>query len=45
MVPSYDLNWAQLAAMLGRFPAARFEAVIHQHMPMFHMEHCVFATR
>ena len=42
MVPSYDLNWTQLAAMLGRFPAGRFEAVIHQHMPMFHMEHCVF---
>ena len=33
-----------LAAMLGRFPADRFEAVIHQHMPMFHMEHCVFCA-
>jgi putative protease len=42
-VPSYDLNWKQLAAMLGRFDASRFEAVVHQHMPMFHMEHCVFA--
>jgi putative protease len=42
MVPSYDLNWKELAALLGRFPADRFEAVIHQHMPMFHMEHCVF---
>lgn len=42
MVPSYDLNWTELAAMLRRFPAHRFEAVIHQHMPMFHMEHCVF---
>jgi len=42
MVASYDLNWKELAAMLGRFPAGRFEAVIHQHMPMFHMEHCVF---
>jgi len=42
-VPSYDLNWRQLAAMLSRFDPARFEAVIHQHMPMFHMEHCVFA--
>jgi putative protease len=42
-VPSYDLNWKQLAAMLGRFDATRFEAVVHQHMPMFHMEHCVFA--
>ncbi len=43
MVPSYDLNWRQLAAMLGRFDPTRFETVIHQHMPMFHMEHCVFA--
>lgn len=42
-VPSYDLNWRQLAAMLGRFDPSYFEAVIHQHMPMFHMEHCVFA--
>jgi putative protease len=42
MVPSYDLNWNQLAALMGRFPANRFEAVVHQHMPMFHMEHCVF---
>jgi putative protease len=43
MVPSYDLNWKQLSAMLSRFDPARFECVIHQHMPMFHMEHCVFA--
>jgi putative protease len=42
-VPSYDLNWKQLAAMLSRFDPTRFEAVVHQHMPMFHMEHCVFA--
>ena len=42
MVPSYDLNWPQLAAMLRRFPPSMFEAVIHQHVPMFHMEHCVF---
>lgn len=43
LVPSYDLNWQQLQALLQRFPASRFEAVVHQHMPMFHMEHCVFA--
>jgi putative protease len=42
IVPSYDLNWTQLSAMLKRFPPAMFEAVVHQHMPMFHMEHCVF---
>jgi putative protease len=43
MVPSYDLSWRQLSAMLVRFDPARFECVVHQHMPMFHMEHCVFA--
>lgn len=43
LVPSYDLNWQQLQALLQRFPTGRFEAVVHQHMPMFHMEHCVFA--
>lgn len=43
LVPSYDLNWMQLRAMLGRVSPRLFEVVIHQHMPMFHMEHCVFA--
>jgi putative protease len=44
MVPSYDLNWRQLAAMLSRVDPSLFEVVVHQHMPMFHMEHCVFAA-
>jgi putative protease len=43
LVPSYDLSWPQLSAMLKRSDPSRFEAVVHQHMPMFHMEHCVFA--
>lgn len=43
VVPSYDLSWEQLASMLGRIDPARLEVVVHQHMPMFHMEHCVFA--
>jgi putative protease len=43
LTPGYDLNYAQLAAMLGRIDPGIFEVVIHQHMPMFHMEHCVFA--
>jgi putative protease len=42
LVPSYDLNWKQLHAMLSRIAPGNFEVVIHQHMPMFHMEHCVF---
>jgi putative protease len=43
ITPSYDLNWRQLASLFAHFPARMFEQVIHQHMPMFHMEHCVFA--
>lgn len=44
MVPSFDLNWGQLGAMLRHADPLRFEPVVHQHMPMFHMEHCVFAA-
>jgi putative protease len=43
LVPSYDLNWEQLADMVARIDAGLFELVVHQHMPMFHMEHCVIA--
>jgi putative protease len=41
---SYDLNFQQLEALLERAPAEWFEVTIHQHMPMFHMEHCVFCA-
>ena len=44
LVPSYDLNWEQLAALLRDSRTAAFELVVHQHIPMFHMEHCVFAA-
>jgi len=44
VVPCFDLNWQQLAALLSKSDAARSEPVVHQHMPMFHMEHCVFAA-
>lgn len=44
LVPSFDLNWEQFSALLAHSDASRFETVIHQHMPMFHMEHCVFAA-
>jgi putative protease len=42
LTPSYDLNIDQLLDLLGHAPAAWFEVTIHQHLPMFHMEHCVF---
>lgn len=41
---SYDLNADQTLELLPRTPAAFFEITLHQHMPMFHMEHCVFAA-
>ncbi len=44
VTPSYDMNWEQFAALAGRVDPARLEAVVHQHMPMFHNEHCVFAA-
>jgi putative protease len=41
---SYDLNFVQLEALLQSAPPAWFEVAVHQHMPMFHMEHCVFCA-
>ena len=41
---SYDLNFAQLEALLQATPPEWFEVTIHQHMPMFHMEHCLFCA-
>ena len=41
---SYDLNSQQLEALLQGAPPEWFEITIHQHMPMFHMEHCVFCA-
>ena len=41
---SYDLNATQLDALLLAAPPEWFEITIHQHMPMFHMEHCVFCA-
>lgn len=41
---SYDLNIGQVLDLLAEAPPAWFELTLHQHMPMFHMEHCVFCT-
>jgi len=41
---SYDLNFTQLESLLQAAPPEWFEITIHQHMPMFHMEHCVFCA-
>ena len=44
MTASYDCNREQLLALATAADAARLEVVVHQHMPMFHMEHCVFCA-
>ena len=41
---SYDLNIEQVMDLLKLAPPDWFELTLHQHMPMFHMEHCVFCT-
>lgn len=44
LTASYDLNIEQLEALLKATPANWFELTLHQHMPLFHMEHCVFCA-
>ncbi len=44
LTASYDLNREQLFDLVGSMPSTCWEIVIHQHMPMFHMEHCVFCA-
>jgi len=41
---SYDLNAGQVLDLLRAAPPGWFEITLHQHIPMFHMEHCVFAA-
>lgn len=42
--PGYDLDAAQLLALLDSPLASHAEVVIHHPMPLFHMEHCIFAA-
>lgn len=41
---SYDLNIGQVLELVKACPSSVLELTLHQHMPMFHMEHCVFCT-
>lgn len=44
VTPSYDLNIQQMVDLLGQSHTSQMEVVIHQHLPMFHTEHCVYCT-
>jgi putative protease len=41
---SYDLALPQLLQLVAGCPAGRVEVTVHQHMPLFHMEHCLFCA-
>lgn len=41
---SCDLNLSQLLDLVQASPPERIEVVLHQHMPLFHMEHCLFCS-
>lgn len=41
---SYDLDAEQALELLHFYDGRKLELTLHQHMPLFHMEHCVFCT-
>jgi len=43
LTPAYDLDLSQLQDLCGGVPAERLEVTIHQHLPLFHNEHCVYS--
>lgn len=44
VTPSYDLNIQQMVDLLRNADTSQLEVVLHQHLPMFHTEHCVYCT-
>ncbi len=44
VTPSYDLNIQQMIDLMRRTDTSGLELVLHQHLPMFHTEHCVYCT-
>ena len=42
LTPGHDLNGAQVADLARDAGAENIEVVAYQHLPVFHMEHCVF---
>jgi putative protease len=43
LTPAYDLDLAQLLDLCAGVPCERLEVTIHQHLPLFHNEHCVYS--
>ena len=43
LTPAYDLDLSQLQDLCAGVPTERLEVTIHQHLPLFHNEHCVYS--
>jgi len=42
LTPTHDLNAAQVAQLARSAGGEHLEVITYQHLPVFHMEHCVF---
>ena len=42
LTPGYDLNSRQIADFVDKVPCPAVEVIAYSHLPVFHMEHCVF---
>ncbi len=42
LTPSHDLNAQQVTGLAASAGAGNLEVIAYQHLPVFHMEHCVF---
>lgn len=43
LTPAYDLDLAQLLDLVRGVPPERLEVTLHQHLPLYHTEHCLYA--
>jgi putative protease len=43
LTPGYDLDRAQLVDLCRASDPSRLEVTLHQHLPLYHTEHCVYA--
>jgi U32 family peptidase len=43
LTPAYDLDLAQLLDLAAGVPKGSLEVTLHQHLPLFHNEHCVYS--
>jgi putative protease len=42
ITPTHDLNAAQITGLAQQIGGGSIEAIVYQHLPVFHTEHCVF---